>query len=103
MSASGGKTKSKYVELNKNQTRWKISEFEGGKSYKFQAVVELLPTTSEKDFFDKPPIQVQFQIPMFTSTGMRIRFLKIVERSGYQATKWVRYITKNGQYHVRMG
>ena len=28
--------------------------------------------------------------------------LKIIEKSGYQALPWVRYITQNGDYHLRM-
>ena len=104
MSATGGKTKSKYVELQNHRTRWKISEFEGGRQYKFQASISLLPTTAESTRpWEKPPLRLQFQIPMYTSTGLRIRFLKITERSGYQATKWVRYLSQAGNYELRMG
>ena len=104
MSASGGKTKAKYVELQNHRTRWKISEFEGGRQYKFHASIALLPTTAESTRpWEKPPLRLQFQIPMYTSTGLRIRFLKITERSGYQATKWVRYLSQAGNYELRMG
>ena len=104
MSASGGKTKGKYVELQHHRTRWKISEFEGGRQYKFHATISLLPTTTEAARpWEKPPLRLQFQIPMYTSTGLRIRFLKIAERSGYQATKWVRYLSQAGNYELRMG
>src|ERR1700722_18372567 len=44
----------------------------------------------------KAPIQVQFEIPYFTVSGIQVRYLKIVEKSGYQALPWVRYITQNG-------
>merc|ERR1711865_975398 len=34
---------------------------------------------------------------------MDFGYLKIIERSGYQALPWVRYITQNGTYELRMG
>jgi AP-1 complex subunit mu len=34
--------------------------------------------------------------------AMQVRYLKIVEKSGYQALPWVRYITQNGEYQLRM-
>jgi AP-1 complex subunit mu len=44
----------------------------------------------------RPPITVKFEIPYFTVSGIQVRYLKIVEKSGYQALPWVRYITQNG-------
>lgn len=44
----------------------------------------------------KPPINIKFEIPYFTVSGIQVRYLKIVEKSGYQALPWVRYITQNG-------
>lgn len=44
----------------------------------------------------RPPITVRFEIPYFTVSGIQVRYLKIVEKSGYQALPWVRYITQNG-------
>ncbi len=31
----------------------------------------------------------------------QVRYLKIIEKSGYQALPWVRYITQNGDYQLR--
>ena len=44
----------------------------------------------------RPPITIKFEIPYFTMSGIQVRYLKIIEKSGYQALPWVRYITKNG-------
>jgi AP-1 complex subunit mu len=44
----------------------------------------------------RAPITVRFEIPYFTVSGIQVRYLKIVEKSGYQALPWVRYITQNG-------
>ncbi len=33
--------------------------------------------------------------------SVQVRYLKIIEKSGYQALPWVRYITQNGDYQLR--
>jgi Adaptor complexes medium subunit family len=50
----------------------------------------------EQDVEKRAPITVKFEIPYFTVSGIQVRYLKIVEKSGYQALPWVRYITQNG-------
>jgi AP-1 complex subunit mu len=45
--------------------------------------------------------QVRFEVPYFTVSGIQVRYLKIVERSGYTALPWVRYITQSGDYSIR--
>jgi len=62
-----------------------------------------LPSVKNVDDPDKkPPIGVKFEIPYFTTSGIQVRYLKIVEKSGYQALPWVRYITQNGDYQLRL-
>ena len=61
-----------------------------------------LPSINQTDNFYKQPIKVMFEIPYLTISGVNVRYLKIVEKSGYQALPWVRYITQNGEYHHRM-
>jgi hypothetical protein len=34
---------------------------------------------------------------------MQVRYLKVIEKSGYQALPWVRYITCAGNYEIRFG
>jgi AP-1 complex subunit mu len=55
-----------------------------------------------REKYSKVPIQVKFEIPYFTVSGIQVRYLKIVEKSGYQALPWVRYITQHGDYQIRM-
>ena len=33
----------------------------------------------------------------------QVRYLKVIEKSGYQALPWVRYITCAGNYEIRIG
>lgn len=34
--------------------------------------------------------------------GLQVRYLKVIEKGGYQALPWVRYITTGGEYEIRM-
>ena len=34
-------------------------------------------------------------------TSVQVRYLKVIEKSGYQALPWVRYITTAGEYEIR--
>jgi AP-1 complex subunit mu len=81
---------------------WSIKQFQGGKEYLMRAHFGLPSVTSE-DSDKKKPLAVKFEIPYFTVSGIQVRYLKIIERSGYQALPWVRYITQNGTYELRMG
>ena len=38
---------------------------------------------------------------MLSDPLLQVRYLKIIEKSGYQALPWVRYITQNGDYQLR--
>jgi AP-1 complex subunit mu len=57
----------------------------------------------EGDKWKKRTISVKFEIPYFTVSGIQVRFLKVLEKSGYTALPWVRYISMNGpEYQLRM-
>lgn len=79
---------------------WTIKSFPGGKEYLMRAHFGL-PSVISEETEGKPPIQVKFEIPYFTTSGIQVRYLKIIEKSGYQALPWVRYITQNGDYQLR--
>ena len=79
---------------------WNIKAFPGGKEYNMRAQMNL-PSVEGDLNEGKPPIQVKFEIPYFTTSGIQVRYLKIIEKSGYQALPWVRYITQNGDYQLR--
>jgi len=82
---------------------WSIKQFHGGKEYLMRAHFGLPSVSNEEEKKDKPPITVKFEIPYFTVSGIQVRYLKIIEKSGFQALPWVRYITQNGDYQLRMG
>ncbi|CAI0390377.1 unnamed protein product [Linum tenue] len=82
---------------------WKIKSFPGGKEYMLRAEFNLPSITAEEATPErKAPIRVKFEIPYFTVSGIQVRYLKIIEKSGYQALPWVRYITMAGEYELRL-
>lgn len=92
---------------------WKIKSFPGGKELLLRAkfslpsveaddkVVSTL-TSNANAASRMPPIRVSFEIPYFTVSGIQVRYLKVIEKSGYQALPWVRYVTTAGEYEIRI-
>eukprot|EP00592_Proboscia_alata_P000055 CAMPEP_0194367472 /NCGR_PEP_ID=MMETSP0174-20130528/15561_1 /TAXON_ID=216777 /ORGANISM="Proboscia alata, Strain PI-D3" /LENGTH=452 /DNA_ID=CAMNT_0039143243 /DNA_START=56 /DNA_END=1414 /DNA_ORIENTATION=- len=96
---------------DKDSVVWNIKQFHGGREYLMRAHFGLPSITADEaggkdkkggDNSWKAPIAVKFEIPYFTVSGIQVRYLKIIEKSGYQALPWVRYITANGDYQLRM-
>ncbi|KAG6386552.1 hypothetical protein SASPL_151718 [Salvia splendens] len=86
----------------KDALLWTIKSFPGNKEFLLKAEFKLPSVLSEDAVDRKPPICVKFEIPYYTVSGMQIRYLKIIEKSGYQALPWVRYITIAGDYELRL-
>lgn len=62
-----------------------------------------LAAVTNRTAWARPPIDVDFQVLMFTASGLLVRFLKVFEKSNYNSVKWVRYLTKAaGSYQVRV-
>jgi len=81
---------------------WTIKQFPGQKEILLRAHFGLPSVTTADAVKPKAPITCKFDIPYFTVSGIQVRYLKVMEKSGYQALPWVRYITQNGDYHIRM-
>lgn len=83
---------------------WRIRNFPGQMEHKLSASVQLLATVvqSSSTMWDKPPISMEFLVPMATSSGMEVLFMNINEiKLRYQAERYVRYMTKAGNYLIR--
>jgi AP-1 complex subunit mu len=85
---------------------WKIRQFGGGREFSMRAELGLPSVKSNDDGTAKikRPITVNFTIPYFTTSGIQVRYLKIIEpKLQYPSYPWVRYITKSGDdYAIRM-
>jgi len=98
VSAASGKCK---YEPAQGGIIWKLRRFPGDQEYFMSGEVEMMSTMGDKAW-SRPPIVMDFQVPMFAASGLHVRFLKVFEKSNYQTIKWVRYITKAGQYQHRI-
>lgn len=85
--------------------KWTLKSLAGGKESVMRArfgLPSVMGDETEANSWRKRAIQVQFEIPYFTVSGIQVRYLKILEKSGYNSLPWVRYITQSGDYHLRM-
>lgn len=98
LSSPAGKCK---YEPSEQGIIWKLRRFPGDTEYCMSGEVELMATVGDKTW-SRPPISMDFQVPMFAASGLHVRFLKVFEKSNYQTIKWVRYITKAGSYQHRV-
>ena len=89
---------------DKEVLMWNIKRFPGMRETNLiiQFNVPTLRANEAKSKYLKKPIEVKFEIPSFTVSGIQVRYLKITEESGYQAYPYVKYLTKNGEYQIRM-
>jgi hypothetical protein len=81
---------------------YRLPRLQGGQECTLTATADLTSTT-HRQVWARPPIDVDFQVLMFTSSGLIVRFLKVFEKSNYNSIKWVRYLTKgSGTYQIRV-
>jgi AP-2 complex subunit mu-1 len=88
-------------EVDKSAIFWRIKKIFGDKECKLKCEIPLMSVTDPKPW-SRAPISMEYNIPMFTSSGLRVRFLKINEKSGYKPLKWIRYVTKAGEFQYRI-
>lgn len=85
---------------------WKIKQFGGGKEFAMQSQLGLPSVKANDDTAGKSkrPIEVKFEIPYFTTSGIQVRYLRINEpKLQYPSYPWVRYITQSGDdYTIRI-
>ena len=88
---------------DKDAILWTIKQFPGQKEIILKASLTLPIIESEmREKYLKKPVEVCFHIPYYTLSGINVRYLKIEENAGYSANPWVRYMTDNGAYYVRV-
>eukprot|EP00878_Enallax_costatus_P013204 GHUV01013801.1.p1 GENE.GHUV01013801.1~~GHUV01013801.1.p1 ORF type:complete len:245 (+),score=58.60 GHUV01013801.1:548-1282(+) len=96
--------KAKY-DATRKAIVWKIKRFSGACEHSLRAEVTMVSTTKERKPCARPPISMNFQVPMFSASGLRVAYLKILERrlgNQYQVEKWVRKMCKSGDFLVRI-
>ena len=74
---------------------------QGGQEISLIAYADLSYVSIKKPWV-RPPISLDFQVLMFSSSGLVVRYLRIFEKSNYNTIKWVRYMSKAGSYQFRI-
>ena len=87
-----------------NAVIWRSTGFVGKSQADIIINLKCLPATSRDLLATKltEPITADFQISMFSTSGLALKSLKITEKSNYQVERWIRYITKAGKYEIYM-
>ncbi len=80
---------------------WRFKKFQGKKESLLRIAVTVPDDWNSIDWA-KPPISLKFTLPMWTSSGVVVNFLKVVEREGYKTYKWIRSMTTSGEYTYRL-
>ena len=88
-------------EVDKSSIFWRVKKLFGEKDYKLKCEIPLIPI-SDPQPWTRAPISMEFNIPMFTASGLRVRYFHIVEKSNYKPLKWIRYVTKAGDFQYRI-
>lgn len=92
--------KAKY-DAKRNAIVWKIKRFNGAQEHTLGASVDLVTTTRDRKAWARPPIQMSFQVPMYSASGLRVQYLRVWEKSNAKVDKWVRKVCKAGDFSVR--
>lgn len=83
-----------HYKASKDALCWEIKQFQGQREMMMKASIKLPTIKSEdRDNYKRLPINVNFEIPYFTVSGIQVRYLKIMDKTNYKASPWVRYIT----------
>ena len=72
---SAGNGKAKY-EPEKSLISWRIKKFQGNTEQTLTGIANVTQSKSSK-MWQRPPISLEFQVPMFTGSGLRVRFMRI--------------------------
>lgn len=83
---------------------WTIKQFKAGRDAVMRGhfLLSSIGQEQERQNATKRPITVEFEVPYFTISGLQVRFLKVVDKSGYEASPWVRYKLIAGDYQIRL-
>lgn len=91
---------SKYMP-DENLIRWVLKFFPGHKEAVLHANVSLPSISADDPEALKTAIGVEFEIPSHCVSGLKIRYLKTMEKSNYTSHSWIRYVSCHGVYEFR--
>lgn len=91
------------VMLNAQSLSWNIPRIRGGSQLSALFKVDVSGCLSLPSILDLPPLNLSFQVPSLTCSGLQIRFLRLRSERPAPIHTWVRYLTQSDSYSVRLG
>jgi len=85
-----------------NSVIWSIKQFQGGREFRMRAHFGLPSITDDENPDKRPPISVRFSVPYLTMSGIQVKYLKVIEKSSYDVTPWIRYLTQSKDFLFRL-
>jgi len=81
---------------------WKIKKFQGGTEQTLRCKITLESSHTASVRKEIGPISMNFEIPMFNPSSLKVRYLRILENANYNPYRWVRYVTRSSSYVCRL-
>ncbi|KAJ6244768.1 ap-2 complex subunit mu [Anaeramoeba flamelloides] len=80
---------------------WKINKFQGESEISLTAEANLL--RSKNSHWARPPITLDFLLPGYTSSGLKVKYFKVIEKSYTDVSKYIRYLSlSKGSFQIRI-
>ncbi|XP_072005985.1 AP-4 complex subunit mu-1 isoform X2 [Engystomops pustulosus] len=87
---------------NTQSISWNIPRIRGGSQLSALFKVDVSGCLSLPSVLDLPPLNLSFQVPSLTCSGLQIRFLRLRSERPTPIHTWVRYLTQSDSYSVRL-
>lgn len=101
--AGGAVGQTAEFDAKSREVVWAIKKFQGGTEQVLRTRITLSAPSGAQIRKEIGPISLSFEIPMYNSSGLQVRYLRIAETSkSYKPSRWVRYLTSSNSYVCRL-
>lgn len=100
---SGAAGQSVEYRIKENKVVWNIKKFGGGAEHSVHCKIDLKESMNPAVRREIGPISMTFEIPMFNSSNLQVKYLRVVDQNGtHTPHRWVRYVTQSNSYVCRV-
>uniref|UniRef100_A0A8C8RPU1 MHD domain-containing protein n=1 Tax=Pelusios castaneus TaxID=367368 RepID=A0A8C8RPU1_9SAUR len=89
------------LQPNTKSVCWVIPRVQGGSQLSALFKLEV-PGLSSSSLLEVGPVNMAFELPMHTCSGLQIRFLRFTAPQAGLPHRWVRYVTHSDSYVIRL-
>ncbi|QDZ19033.1 mu subunit of clathrin adaptor [Chloropicon primus] len=93
-----------FLEKEK-KINWTLKKVQGGSEHIVVARISLNSQSSVSVKKEFGPVSLQFNLPLFNSSRLQVKYLQILNQStekGQNPARWIRYMTESSSYICRM-